>query len=108
MPPPSPFLSCPLLSPFLSCSLTLLLPVAFGGTSHNGTDENGIVGDGEAGSKCDVTDGDDTDDRAYTSAEGQEDDGDHTPSPSQSSKRVCVFMCVNGHVMWAVSMSVLL
>ena len=72
--------------PFLSCSITLLLPVACGGTSQDGTNEGGIVGDGGTGSKHDVTDGDDTDDRAYTSAEGQEDDGDHTPSPSQSSE----------------------
>ena len=93
--------------------LPLLLLVACGGTSRDGTDEGGIVGDGAAGSKQDVTDGDDTDDRAYTSAEGQKDDRDHTPSPSQSSEHslfvlVCMFMCVNGHVMWAVSMSVLL
>ena len=77
---------CPLLSPILSCPLTLLLPVACGGTSRDGTDEGGTIGDGWAGSKRGVTDGDDTDDQAYTSAEGQEDDGDHTPSPSQSSK----------------------
>ena len=79
---PSPF---PLLS--LTLPLPLLLPVACGGTSQDGTDEGGIiVGDGGAGSRRDITDGDDIDDRAYTSAEGQEDDGDHTPSPSQSSK----------------------
>ena len=86
MTPPLPFLSCSLPSPFLSCLLTVLLPAACGGTSEDGTDEGGIVGDGGAGSIRDVTDGDDTDDRAYTSAEGQEDDGDHPPSPSQSSE----------------------
>ena len=69
-----------------SSPLTLLLPVACGGTSQDGTDEGGTVGDGWAGSKRGVTDGDDSDDRTYTSADGQEDDGDHTPSPSQSSK----------------------
>ena len=76
------------------------------------TYEVSIVGDSGAGSKRDITDGDDTDDRAYTGAEGQEDDGDHTLSPSQSSEHsylcVCMFMYVNGRVMWAVSMSVLL
>ena len=46
----------------------------------------GIIGDGGAGSKRDITDGDDTNDRAYTAAEGQEDDGDHTSCPSQSSE----------------------
>ena len=81
-----PFPSSPPPSlPFLSGPLTLL-SVACGGTSQGDTDEGGIVGDGGAASKRDVTDGDDTDDRAYTSAEGQEDDGDHTPSPSQSSE----------------------
>ena len=68
------------------CPLTPLLPVACGGTSQDDTDEGGIVGDGAADSKQDVNDEDDTDDRVYTSAEGQEDDSDHTPSPSQSSK----------------------
>ena len=72
--------------PLLLLPLTVLLPVACGGTSQNGTNAGGIVGDGGAGSKRDVNDGDDTDDRVYTSAEGQEDDSDHTPSPSQSSK----------------------
>ena len=67
------------------CPLTPLLPVACGGTTQDDTD-GGIVGDGAAGRKQDVNDGDDTNDRAYTSAEGQEDDGDHTPSPSQSSE----------------------
>ena len=82
----------------LFCSVSsLLLPVACGGTSQDDTDEGGIVGDGGAGSKRDVTDGDDTDDRAYTSAEGQEDDGDHTPSPSQSSEH-SYFVRVHGHV----------
>ena len=68
------------------CPLTPLLPVACDGTSQDSIDEGGIVGDCAAGSKQDITDGDDTDERVYTSAEGQEDDGDHTPSPSQSSK----------------------
>ena len=72
--------------PLFSCPLTVLLPVACGGTSQDGTDEGGIVGDGGAGSKHVVTDGNDTDDRAYTGGESQEDDGDHTPSPSQSSE----------------------
>ena len=91
--PPLPFLSCPLPppSPFLYCPLTLLLPVACGGTSQDDIDEGGIIGDGEAGNKRDVTDGDDT------SAEGQEDDGDHTPSRSQSSKHR-YFVCVRVHV----------
>ena len=87
----------PPLLPFLSCPLTLLLPVACGGTSQDGTDECGIGGSGGVGSKRDVTDGDDTDDRAYTSAEGQEDDGDHTPSPSQSSEH-SIFVGVRFHV----------
>ena len=96
---------CPLSSPsspppsFLLplLPLTVLLPVACGGTSQDGTDEGGIVGDGGAGSKRDVNDGDDTDDRVYTSAEGQEDGDVHTPSPLQSSKHsvfVCVCLCV--------------
>ena len=109
LPPPSPFLYCPLPPPsstapslplpllppplpFFSCPLTLLLPVACGGTSQDDTDEGGISSDGGADSKRVVTDGDDT------SAEGQEDDGDHTPSPSQSSEHsyivhVCVHVC---------------
>ena len=81
--PALPFPAHPFL--FLSCPHTLL-PVAYGGTSQDDTDEGGIVSDGGAGSKHDVTDGDDTDDRDYSSAEGQEDDGDLTPSPSQSSE----------------------
>ena len=84
--PPLP-LSLPVPSlPFLTCPLTLLLPVAYGGTSQDGTHAGGIVGDGGTGSRRDVTDGNDTDERAYTSAEDQEEDGDHTPSPSQSSE----------------------
>ena len=65
--------------------------------SQDDTDEGGISGDGEVASKHGVTDGDDSDDRAYTSAEGKEDDGDHIPSPSQSSEHsyfVCVCSCV--------------
>ena len=86
MPPPLP-LSLPVPSlPFLTCPLTLLLPAACGGTSQDGTHAGGIVADGGTGSRRDVTDGNDTDERAYTSAEGQEEDGDHTPSPSQSSE----------------------
>ena len=67
--------------------------VACAGTSQDGTNAGGIVGDGGAGSKRDVNKGDDTDDRVYTSAEGQEDDGVHTPSRLQSSKYVCVYVC---------------
>ena len=66
--------------------LPLLLPVACGGNSQDGTNEGGIVGDGRAGSKHDVTVGNDTDDRAYTRAEGQKDVDDHTPSSSQPSE----------------------
>ena len=74
MPPSSPL-------PF-----PLLLPVACGGTSRDGTDEGGTVGDGGPGSRGYISDGDDTDDRDCTSAEGQENDGDHTLSPLQSSE----------------------
>ena len=55
-------------------------------TSHDGTDEGGLVGDGVARSRHDITDGDDTDDRANTSAECKEDEDDHTNSLSQSSE----------------------
>ena len=85
----SPFLTCPSPPPSspapclsLPAPCTLLLPVAYGGSSQGGI----IVGHGGTGSRHYVTDGDDTDDEAYTSAEGQEDDGVHTPSPSQSSE----------------------
>ena len=60
------------------------------------TDEVGIVGDGGAGSKCDITDGDDSDDRAYTSAEGQEDMTVATPPPLHSqvsTVKLCVCVC---------------
>ena len=67
--------------PFLSSLLTLLLPVARAGTSQDGTDEGGIVGDDGGASS-----GDDADDGA--SAECKEDEDDHTPSPSQSSEHV--------------------
>ena len=74
-------------SPSSPALLTLLLPVARDGTSQDGTDEGGIVGDdGGAGSGRDVAGGDDTDDRANASAECKEDENDHTPSPSQSSE----------------------
>ena len=84
---------CPPL-PFLSSLLTLLLPVARDGTSQDGTDEGGIVGDdGGAGSRRDVTGGDHTDDRINTSTERKEDEDDHTPYPSQSSEHaVCMDM----------------
>ena len=80
--PPLPFLSCPFPPPS-SPNPHSLLPVACGGASQDVINEGGIVGDGAAGSKHDVTDGEDTDDRAYTTAEGQEDDG---PSPSHAVK----------------------
>ena len=79
--------TCALPSPSSPALLTLLLPVARDGTSQDGTDEGGIVGDdGGAGSRRDVTGGDDADDGANTSAECKEDD--HTPSPSQSSEHI--------------------
>ena len=77
---------CPPL-PFSPALLPLLLPVAREGTSQDGTDEGGIVGDdGGAGSRRDVTDGDDADDGANTSAECKEEKDDHTTSPLQSSE----------------------
>ena len=69
---------------FLSCPLTLL-PVACGGTSRDGTDEGGTVGDGGTGSRHVIT------------AEEQEDDSDHTPSHSQSSEHSS-FLHVHVHV----------
>ena len=111
--------TCALPSPSPPALLTLLLPVARDGTSQDGTDEGGIVGDdGGAGSRRDVTGGDDTDDGANTSAECEEDEDDHTPSPSQPSEQlIYVFLfdilfivshlCEEeGHVVWDVSMSV--
>ena len=81
--------TCALPSPSSPALLTLLLPVARGGTSQDGTDEGGIVGDdGGAGSRRDVTGGDDVDDGADTSAECKEDEDDHTPSSSQSSEHI--------------------
>ena len=76
-------------SPSSPALLTLLLPVACDGTSQDGTDEGGLVGDdGGAGSRRDGTGGDHADDRANTSAECKEDEDDHTPSPSQSSEHI--------------------
>ena len=60
--------------------LPLLLPIECDGKSQDGTDESGLVGDGGAGIRHDVTDGDDTDDRANTSAECTE-ERMTTPSP---------------------------
>ena len=78
--------------PSFPALLTLLLPVAHDGTSQDGTDEDGIIGDdGGAGSRRDVTGGDDADDGADTSAECKDDEEDHTPSPSHSSRHaVCM------------------
>ena len=74
---PFPFLSCPPPPP----------PVARDGTSQDGTDEGGIIGDdGGAGSRCDVTGGDNADDGVHTTAECTKDEDDHPPSPSQSSR----------------------
>ena len=77
-----------LLSVSSPALLPLPLPVACGGTSQDGTDEGD---DGSAGSRCDVTGGDDAEDRAYTSSECMEYEDDCTPSPSQSSRHaVCM------------------
>ena len=86
--------TCALPSPSSPALLTLLLPVARDGTSQDGTDEGGLVGDdGGASSRRDVTGGDHTDDGADTSAERKEDEDDHTPSPSRSSEHaVCMDM----------------
>ena len=87
--------TCALPSPSSPVLLTLLLPVAHDDSIQNGTDEGGIVGDdGGAGSRCDVTGRDDTDNRANTSAECKEDEDDHTPSPSQSSEHISFVIVV--------------
>ena len=50
------------MAPHVPCPPLPLLPVARGGTSQDGTDEGGTVGDdGGAGSRRDVTGGDDAD-----------------------------------------------
>ena len=87
--------TCALPSPS-SPALTLLLPVARDGTSQDGTNEGGIIGDdGGAGSRCDVTGEDDADEGANTSAECKEDEEDHNLSPSHSSRHVvCMDMIV--------------
>ena len=89
--------TCALPSPSPPALLTLLLPVARDGTSQDGTDEGGIVGDdGGAGSRCDVAGGNDADDGANTSAECEEDEDDHTPSPSQPSEHL-IYECFVRH-----------
>ena len=53
--------TCALPSPFSPALLTLLLPVARDGTSQDGTDEGGIIGDdGGVDRRRVVTGGDDT------------------------------------------------
>ena len=81
-----------LLSVSSPALLTHLLPVAHDGTSQDGTDEGGIVGDnGGASSRWDITGGDDADDGANTSAECMDNEDDHTLSSSQSSEHaVCM------------------
>ena len=87
-----------------SLALLTLLPVARDGTSQDGTDEGGIVGDdGGSVSRRDVTGGDDADDRANTSAECTEDEDDHTLSPSQSSEHVYFDSCLLDILLYSVS-----
>ena len=82
--------TCALPSPSSPALFTLLLPVAHDGTSQDGTDEGD---DSSVGSRLDVTGGRDTEDIAYSISECKEDEDDHTPSLSQSSRHaVCMDM----------------